>query len=155
MFNDIRKVSLSWCKCYHYGSTNKPGSVWVSENYLGFALVSKHLFSILDEDNNVTNSIKNVVWAYNTLVSTIMCRNEADTTTCDKAEALAKIFLSYFNRMDDILSMYRQNEMDNNRRKKRKKDISKIESTSCILNVLSVVEEMRKKVSKGIIGKVD
>ena len=148
LLNDVRKLSLNWCKCYHYGSTDKPGSVWVSENYLGFALVCKHLFSILDDDIEEVNSIKNVAWAYNTLVSTIMCQNAADTLTCDKAESLAKIFLSYFNTMDNIISGFRNNELNTSTRHKRrkmKKDISKIESTSCIVSVLSVVQEMRKK----------
>ena len=147
LLDDIRKLSLNWCKCYHYGSTEKPGSLWVSENYLAFALVSKHIFSIVTQNNDEGKAIKNVVWAYNTLVSTIMCENEANTESCDKAEALAKIFLSYFNVMDNLLFAHKKNETDSNmrKRKKRKKDISKIESTSCILNVLSVVDEMRKK----------
>ena len=147
LLDDIRKLSLNWCKCYHYGSTDKPGSLWVSENYLAFALISKHIFSIMEQNNVEGKAIKNVVWAYNTLVSTIMCENEANAESCDKAEALAKIFLSYFNIMDNLVSAHNKNDKDSNmrKRKKRKKDISKIESTSCILNVLSVVDEMRKK----------
>ena len=77
-----------------------------------------------------------------------MCQNAADTLTCDKAESLAKIFLTYFNTMDNTLSGFRSDELNSNTRQKRrkvKKDISKIESTSCIVSVLSVVEEMRKK----------
>ena len=85
LLDEIRKLSLSWCKCYHYGSTDKPGSLWVSENYLGFALVSKHIFSTLHGNSNEINYIKNVVWAYHTLVATVMCQNEPDTETCDKA----------------------------------------------------------------------
>ena len=102
----------------------------------------------MDDDIDEVLSIKNVTWAYNTLVSTIMCQNAADTLTCDKAESLAKIFLTYFNTMDNILSGLRSDELNSNTRQKRrkvKKDISKIESTSCIVSVLSVVEEMRKK----------
>ena len=92
LLNDIRKLSLSWCKCYHYGSMDKPGSLWVSENYLGFVLVSKHIFSLLHDESEVVNSIKNVVWAYNTLVCSIMSQNEPDNESCVKAESLAKLF---------------------------------------------------------------
>lgn len=147
LLNDIRKLSLSWCKCYHYGSTDKPGSMWVSENYLGFVLVSKHIFSVLPDESNVVHPIQNVVWAYNTLVCSIMCETEPDDESCDKTESLAKIFLSYFNTMDNMISIITQNQIKSNTKKgkKRKRDISKIESTSCILNVLSVVDEMRKR----------
>ena len=95
---DIQSLSLSWCKCYCYGSNELPGSLWVSDNYLGFSLVTKHLFSILSTHNDEgMKSIMNCVWSYNSLVSVVMQSTECNTYQCDKAESLAKIFLSHFN----------------------------------------------------------
>ena len=95
LLDDIRELFLNWCKCYHYGSTDKPGSLWVSENYLAFVLVCKHICSIMDDDIDEVKSIKNITRAYNTLVSTVMCQNKADTVTGDKAESLASFFILF------------------------------------------------------------
>ena len=146
---DIQSLSLSWCKCYCYGSNELPGSLWVSDNYLGFSLVTKHLFSILSTHNDEgMQSIMNCVWLYNSLVSVVMQSTECNTYQCDKAESLAKIFLSHFNEMDNYIARKNSNVTSNecsHRSKRIRKDVNKIESTACILNVLSVVNDMRTK----------
>ena len=145
---DIQSLSLSWCKCFRYGSDKLPGSLWVSDNYLGFSLVCKHIFSILntDEDDDLIYII-DTIWCYHSLVSVVMNANEWNDDFCDKAEALSKIFLSSFNKVDQHISKRNQDLLNSvsHRRNRVKKDVSKIESTSCVLNVLTVVKEMRNK----------
>ena len=43
ILEDIRSLSLSWCKGWVLGSTDKPASMWVSENYFAFSIVGKSL----------------------------------------------------------------------------------------------------------------
>ena len=68
----INKLSLSWCKCYYYGSRKNPGSMWVSENYLGFAYVSKSIFSFLNENDFNYEIIFDVFWLYNSIICHVM-----------------------------------------------------------------------------------
>ena len=149
LLSNIQSLSLNWCKCYSYGSQEIPGSLWVSDNYLGFSLVLKHIFSLLmHENDDVINSILKTIWSYNSLVSVIMQCTECNELQCNKADSTAKFFLSQLNTMDNHIATINNNQttsVSNHRSKRMKKDVNKIESTGCILNVLTIIKEMRTK----------
>ena len=143
---DIKSLSLSWCKAYHLGSSDKPGSVWVSENYLAFAMVCKSLFCNMRNDSGEYTNILRTIWCYNSMLSYIMKPCTPSDEICHIVSSLSKLFLSYFNALDNQITRKNLVRKRNSRRKaKQKKDISKIESASCIINVLKVSEEMLTK----------
>lgn len=126
----VNKLSLSWCKCFHFGSKQNPGSMWVSENYLAFAFVSKSLFSFLHRLQSNKKLLRDVFWCYNTLISNVMQLNIPTNESCDKVGSNSKIFLSLYNLLDKGLPGDHE---------------SKIESASCIISVLTLEDQMRNK----------
>lgn len=149
LLSNIQSLSLNWCKCYSYGSQEIPGSLWVSDNYLGFSLVLKHIFSLLsDENDDVVKSILKKIWSYDSIVSVIMQCTKCNELQCNKADSTAKLFLSQLNTMDNHIATINNNQAtseSNHRSKRMKKDVNKIESTACILNALTIIKEMRTK----------
>ena len=49
---DVRRLSISWCKGWTLGSKDCPGSMWVSENNLGFSILCKSLSSSIRSIRN-------------------------------------------------------------------------------------------------------
>ena len=123
-------MSLSWCKCYNYGSTKNPGSMWVSENYLGFAFVCKSIFSYVNSIDIDVPFLIDVFWCYNSLICHVMEIGTPTTNTCDKIGAMARLFLSYFYHLDN--SIESRNE-------------SKIETAACVISVLNISKDIRNK----------
>ena len=143
---EVKSLSLSWCKAYHLGSSEKPGSVWVSENYLAFSMICKFMFSKMKNDGGEYTNILRTIWCYNSMLSYIMQPCIPSEDVCNIVQSLSKLFLTYFNSIDNQLTKKNMIRKRNSKRKvKEKKDVSKIESASCIINVLKVGEEMLKK----------
>ena len=130
LLKQINQLSLSWCKCFHYGSRQNPGSIWVSENYLGFGFVSKSILSILYGFNGDFENLCDLFWCYNTLICHVMQKDMPTKLICDKVGSLSKIFLSIFNLVE------KNNTSDSQ---------SKIETAACVINVLTIHNEMRSK----------
>ena len=127
----VNKLSLSWCKCFNFGNTKtSPGSMWVSENYLAFAFVSKSLFSFLHRIDDNYELLRDVFWCYYTMISHVMQLNVPTNKSCDQVGSIAKIFLSLFNLLDQSLP--------------GDKD-SKIETASSMISVLTLEDQMRNK----------
>ena len=100
---NINKLSLSWCKCYSYGSTKNPGSMWVSENYLGFAFVCKSMFSFLNSMESNHPLIYDIFWCYNCLICHVMQSTLPTKDLADRVGSMARLFLSFFNLLDDSI----------------------------------------------------
>ena len=126
----INKLSISWCKCFYYGSLKNPGSMWVSENYLAFGFVCKSMYSLLYELDKEYHLLFDVFLSYNAMISHVMQNNIPTTQVCDKVAAISRIFLSMFNVLD------RSHTSDSQ---------SKIETASCVISVLTIAEQMRTK----------
>ena len=126
----INKLSLSWCKCYHYGSRKNPGSMWVSENYLGFAYVSKSIFSFLNEKHFNYDIIFDVFWLYNSIICHVMQSTLPTIDLANRVGAMTRLFLSFFNVLDNSIE---------------KRVASKIETAACVISVLSLNKEMVEK----------
>ena len=142
---EIKSLSLSWCKAYHIGSIDKPGSVWVSENYLAFAMICKSLFCRMRNDSGEYTNILRTIWCYNSMLSYIMKPCTTSDETCHIVSSLSKLFLSYFNSLNNQITRKNLVRKGTSRTKGKKKDISMIESASCIINVLKVSQEMLRK----------
>ena len=130
ILKNVNKLSLSWCKCFYYNNTTNPGSTWVSENYLAFAFVCKSLFSYINVMNGEIKFIKELLWCYNSLICNVMQVTLPTDEACDKVECIARIFLSIFHFVDQKI---------------KKRINSKIETTACVISVLSISKEMKEK----------
>ena len=126
----INKLSLSWCKCFYYGSTKKPGSMWVSENYLGFSFVCKSIFSFLNSIESDHQLILDIFWCYNSIICHVMQRTFPTNEVANRVGAMAKLFLSFFYLLDNSIE---------------KRVASKIESTACVISILSLEKDMMEK----------
>ena len=129
---DVRSMSLSWCKCWTLGSRDKPASVWVSENYVGFSIVCKTLslsLRSLPQISNDMSLIEDACNAYYCLVSYVMSPMEPDNSTINAVSSLSKIFLTTIQRLDNSLF--------------KDKDENKIETASCFVNLLSLSLKMK------------
>ena len=126
----IRKLSLSWCKAWNYGSSQTPGGPWVSENYYAFIGVSKSLCSLLCRTlaKPKADAAKSAIWSWTALVARIMQPVPPTQELIHSVSELVKIFLSSFGKMDSY--------MLNARRK------PKIESTSCLASLLIIAQNM-------------
>ena len=137
LLKTVRSMSLSWCKVWTYGSRANPGSQWVSENYLGLAVASKMMLSTASNLNGLSDHHKRVITetycSYNSLIARIMCPKYASEDECKMVEGIAKQFLSNFHELDSMVV---------------NRSTSKIESASCLLNLLTVGQFMK---SKGIV----
>ena len=131
ILKDVRAMSLSWCKCWTLGSKDKPASVWVSENYVGFSMICKTLalslrsLEMISEDMTVIESACN---AYYCLVSYVMSPNIPSEEEILAVGALSKIFLTTIQELDN--SVYKERHEN------------KIETASCFVNLLSLSEKM-------------
>ena len=104
--------------------------MWVSENYLGFAFVSKSLFSFLHQFDDDYDLLRDVFWCYYTMIYYVMQLNIPTNNSCDQVGSIAKMFLSLFNILDEMLP--------------GDKD-SKIETASSLISVLTLEDQMRNK----------
>ena len=130
----VRSMSLNWCKTWNFGSKEKPGSLWVSENYLGFGIVSKSIISTILEEgfdiNASTRSLLEAFFSYNVLIACFMSPSLPSETDIMRMTAVTKLFLSDFQAIDSKI-------------KKRTK--SKLETASCLINLLAIPETVQKR----------
>ena len=131
---NLRSMSLSWCKPWDFGSKEKPGSLWVSENYLGFAIVSKSIITTILQDgfhiNENTRSLLECFFSYNTLISCLMDPSLPGTDDIMRMKSVTKLFLSDFQSMDSKVT---------------KRSKSKIETASCLVNILAIPDTIEKR----------
>ena len=129
----VQGMSLSWCKALGYSSEQNPASSWVSENYLAFSILAKSLSSMFIIGPGEIEAWEEIVFqtlsSYNSLVSRVMFPHVQSNDSCDLATGWSKAFLSHYNELDSILSSG---------------DKSKIETASCMLNVIEVGEHMKR-----------
>ena len=134
LFVKVRGLSLSWCKAWNFGSRDAPGSSWVSENYLGFAVCSKMFMSEICSDSkldlNIGKCIKDCLCAYNSVIACCMQDKYQSHGRIMIVRGHIKIFLSMFLRVDSLIVS---------------RSISKIESASCLLNLLLINDDMFEK----------
>ena len=134
LFVKVRGLSLSWCKAWNFGSRDAPGSSWVSENYLGFAVCSKMFMSQICSsaklDLNVSKCIKDCLCAYNSVIACCMQDKYQSPGRIMIVRGHIKIFLSMFLRVDSMIVS---------------RSTSKIESASCLLNLLLINDDMFEK----------
>lgn len=131
ILTDVRAMSLSWCKCWTLGSFDKPGSVWVSENYLGFSMLCKTLslsLRSLECMNETIPEVENACNAYYCLVSYVMSNEIPTSEVINGVSALAKIFLTCIQRLDDSVESERSE--------------NKVETASCFVNLLAISDKM-------------
>ena len=131
-FLSVRKMSLSWCKAWSLGSTALPGSMWVSENFVGFSIICKYIGSTLLTMERTRQHHDNLVQLFETyyvLCAVIMSPDEPNERHCKYAVCLSKCFLSL---VDEYCSTIQRQK------------INKIESTSCFINLLSVGDRMKE-----------
>ena len=125
---------MSWCKAWNFGSRDAPGSSWVSENYLGFAVCSKMFMSEICSDSkldlNIGKCIKDCLCAYNSVIACCMQDKYQSHGRIMIVRGHIKIFLSMFLRVDSLIVS---------------RSISKIESASCLLNLLLINDDMFEK----------
>ena len=98
MLVNFRKLSLSWCKVWTYGSKVSPSGPWVSENHQGYMIVAKSIVSCVlpllypNNVNGIGIDIKQLVCSLRALVSRILSPKSPGGTEC--MLSLAKLFLS-------------------------------------------------------------
>ena len=129
---EIRKMSLSWCKAWTLGSTNVPGSMWVSENYLAFGILCKWLGScILDVNENfdLTKDVLNLLAMYNTIVSHVMSPDLPSATAYRSVTSFVKVFLSLVGKFCNKIE---------------RTEVNKVETASCFVNLLSLGHKMKE-----------
>ena len=130
----VRSMSLNWCKTWNFGSKDKPGSLWVSENFLGFGIISKSIISTILEDgfdiNASTRSLLEAFFSYNVLIASFMRPSLPSETDIMRMTAVTKLFLSDFQAIDSKI-------------KKRTK--SKLETASCLTNLLAIPASIQKR----------
>ena len=127
----VRKMCLSWCKGWTLGSKSVPGSLWVSENFVGFSILCKSLCSCIKTIPGRYAEIDNtheLLETYYTFVSTVMNPNEPTVLDHKYATALSKCFLS-------VVEEYCSGIL--------RKSVNKIESTSCFVNLLKLGDKMK------------
>ena len=134
LFVKVRGLSLSWCKAWNFGSREAPGSSWVSENYLGFAVCSKMFMSEICSrtklDMNISKCIKDCLCAYNSVIACCMQDRYQSHGRMMIVRGNIKMFLSMFLRVDSMIVS---------------RSTSKIESASCLLNLLLINDDMFEK----------
>ena len=128
----VRSLSISWCKCWTLGLTDKPASMWVSENYLGFSIVAKSLAtSIRGVDGGETYQyvrlIEDVMMTYSSLVNVVMSQKYPDDDMLNRVDTLAKLLLSFVEELDNNII---------------KSSNNKIETASCFVNLLGLKKKM-------------
>ena len=134
--SNIGSLSLNWCKALSLGSKDKPGSPWVSENYLAFMTAGKSILSIFNKymiekkDQNIRILIMKTITTLNIIIAHVFQLEVPNKITCNKVDTLTKLFLSYYNKLDDLID---------------KKESNVIETTACAINLLNIGNEMRKK----------
>ena len=132
----IRGMSLSWLKCWTFGSPTTPGGGWLSENYLAFMTVSKSIacFAISlmpkrpEENFHKTQKLQQLIYCWNSLVTMILQPIEVTDRHVKNVEALSRIFLQYYAMLE--LSVY-----DNK--------IKNLQSSSCLVSLLTISEVMK------------
>ena len=112
------------------GVKKNPGSMWVSENYLGFGFVCKSIMSYVNQIDTDIPFICHVFWCYNTLICHVMQISLPTNEICDKIGSISRLFLSYFYHLDKNI---------------QSRTYSKIETAACVISVLSLDKEMRDK----------
>ena len=130
---EVQGLSLSWCKAWCYSSDVHPASSWVSENYLAFSVLSKSLCSLLkfgtEDSEDWMEIIVQTFTSYNAIVARVMFPKTQLNSDCDMVTGLTKVFLSHYNELDKLIES---------------KSISKIETASCMLNIVQIGEEMKR-----------
>ena len=101
---DVRRLSISWCKGWTLGSKDCPGSMWVSENYLGFSILCKSLSSSIRSIRNGSSYedchlIEDTLMTYSSLVSVVMSPVIPTDDMKKSVHSLAKLLLSYVERL--------------------------------------------------------
>ena len=129
----VQSMSVQWCKAWTYGSDTKPTASWVSENFLGFAILSKSICSLLPYETNFFNPYSNIIvqtmCAYNSLISQVMRKEYPTNQDCDRVIGITKLFLSSYDVLDRMIS---------------KRTTPKLETASCLANILQVGETMKR-----------
>ena len=127
---DVRRLSISWCKGWTLGSKDCPGSMWVSENYLGFSLICKSLacsIQSVKKSASYCRLIEDTLMTYSSLVSTVMSPDVPTSDMKNSVESLSKLLLSFVEKLS-YQSM--------------KTGLNKIETASCFVNLLSLKDKM-------------
>ena len=131
LLSQLRSLSLSWLKCWTFGSSNKPGGGWLSENYLGFMTISKSIAfygSNLFGDERKRDIFRQLICCWNQLVTMILQPIEVSDNHCLNVLALVKIFLNYYALLEI---------------KNESIHATKLESTSCLISLLTISDIMK------------
>lgn len=141
IFVEVRRLSLNWLKVW-----TQPFSNWWSENYLGFAFIAKSYISKVASICEDTGGVRGVetakiltacFFAWNAMVSTIFMDGNPSDEDVNRLGALVKIFLSYYNLIDDVTStVSEKDEVTEDER-------TKIERCSSLKTLLALPEKMK------------
>lgn len=143
IFVEVRRLSLNWLKVW-----TQPFSNWWSENYLGFAFIAKSyvskVASICEDTGGVrgietANILTACFFAWNGMVSTIFMDGKPSDEDVNRLGALVKIFLSYYNLMDDVTSSFSEKDEITLSEDER----NKIERCSSLQTLLALPEKMK------------
>ena len=132
ILQDIRSLSLDWCKAWMLASTDKPASMWVSENYFAFSIVGKSLATSIRGLNGgqtyeYVRLIEDTLSAYAAVVNMVMSPEYPNDEMLNRVDAAVKLFLSFVEDLDNNIVKETEN---------------KIESASCFVNLLGLKENM-------------
>ena len=133
LLTKICTQSCSFCKAWPYGSHQKPGSVWVSDNYLAYIFVIKSLNSMVPKylDIHTSKIVMKAVCSYSAFFAIVFQPRHPTLNDVQQAEAQIKMFLNNFNELDELI-------------KCSSDETRKIESTACFINSLLVPRQMEK-----------
>ena len=133
ILRDIRSLSLNWCKAWVLASTDKPASMWVSENYLAFSIVGKCLATSIrgldgGQTYNYVRLIEDTLSTYTLVVNLVMCPDYPSDEMLNRVDAAVKLFLTFVEDLDNNIVKESEN---------------KIESASCFVNLLGLKDNMK------------
>ena len=134
ILDGVRSLSLSWCKTWTLVNTDKPASMWVSENYLGFSIVAKSLATSIDGIESgclyeYRRLIEDTMMCYSAIVNVVMSPNHPTDDNLNRVDALVKMFLSFMEDLDNCIV---------------KESNNKIQTASCFANLLALKKKMQR-----------
>ena len=131
----IRGLQLNWCKSWGFGSKKTPFGPWVSENFLAYARLFKHMYVALNDikDKSIRTLSKRIVESFMATVSRIM-QNTVNEKLLLGLDRHVKLFLTYLCKLEVIM-----NEQKGTPNKKLKVD--SMSNFSGLMNLTSYMRD--------------
>ena len=142
----LRGYSLHHCRIWTFGSSDKPFSPWVSENHLAYARCFKMAYSALccireqddEEREEATRLAMLVIHSWQAVVARLM-QKPSDKENNNSAERHIKVFLSYLDKVDDIIIDKKDSSTTAKEQKKKK-----IQTVANLTGLLNLPNQMRE-----------